>query len=335
MKYYDSFMATAKTPVELWKEHTQQFLNENFINSSNYLTVGREIGFGTLEFECISARVMSVLDSKVGDKINDDFKTIFFDDLQYKPPLGARFSFDNNIWIVYSTDNYNNLNSACYIRRCNNTINSLDEKGNVHQEPCVVDLKPTRSGFVEDLSMWTPNSRQIIMYQENDWTKHLDVNSRIMFSNKVYRIGVSLDFNRTETFNKDSVNFVTAYLDNDLLNEYDNLELQIADYNPPTTTGESTQPTEEELFKLSPNDFVVPVGSTQEYQLLGYYALDRVDVKISPLSNQYVDVNYDNSNHIITIKGKRDWASGGVTITVTDTISKETRSFFIEIGGLF
>ena len=234
MKYYDSFMATAKTPVELWKEHTQQFLNENFINSSNYLTVGREIGFGTLEFECVSARVMSVLDSKVGDKINDDFKTIFFDDLEYKPPLGARFSFDNNIWIVYSTDNYNSLNSACYIRRCNNTINSLDENGNVHQEPCVVDLKPTRSGFVEDLSMWTPNSRQIIMYQKNDWTKHLDVNSRIMFSNKVYRIGVSLDFNRTETFNKDSINFVTAYLDNDLLNEFDNLELQIADYNTPS-----------------------------------------------------------------------------------------------------
>lgn len=333
MKYYDSFMATAKTPVELWKEHTQQFLNENFINSSNYLTVGREIGFGTLEFECVSARVMSVLDSKVGDKINDDFKTIFFDDLEYKPPLGARFSFDNNIWIVYSTNNYNSLNSACYIRRCNNTINSLDENGNVHQEPCVVDLKPTRSGFVEDLSMWTPNSRQIIMYQKNDWTKHLDVNSRIMFSNKAYRIGVSLDFNRTETFNKDSINFVTAYLDNDLLNEYDNLELQIADYNPPSqSTGDEVA--QEELFKLTPEDFYVPMGEEMDYRLLSYYD-DEKTVEITPTANKYVEAKYDATTEIISVKAKKQWDNGGVQIVVTRTATGEKRSFFIEIGGLF
>ena len=333
MKYYDSFMATAKTPVELWKEHTQQFLNENFINSSNYLTVGRETGFGTLEFECVSARVMSVLDSKVGDKINDDFKTIFFDDLEYKPPLGARFSFDNNIWIVYSTDNYNSLNSACYIRRCNNTINSLDENGNVHQEPCVIDLKPTRSGFIEDLSMWTPNSRQIIMYQKNDWTKHLDVNSRIMFSNKVYRIGVSLDFNRTETFNKDSINFVTAYLDNDLLNEFDNLELQIEDYNPPSqSTGDKG--TQEELFKLTPEDFYVPMGEEKDYKLLSYYD-DEKTVEITPTSNKYVEAKYDATTEIISVKAKKQWDNGGVEIVVTRTATGEKRSFFIEIGGLF
>lgn len=333
MKYYDSFITTTKSPVKTWREHTQQFLNENFINASDLTCIGREIEFGTLEFENIPARVTSVLDSKVGDKINDDFKTIFFNDIDYKPPLGARYSFDNNIWIVYSTQNINSLNASCYVRRCNNTINSLDENGKLHEEPCVIDIKPTRSGFTEDETMWTPNSRQIIMYQENKWTQHLDVNSRIMFSNKVYRIGVSLDFNRTETFSKESITLITAYLDNDLLNEFDNLELQIADYNPPSqSTGYDVS--QEELFKLTPEDFYVPMGEGKEYKLLSYYD-DEKTVEITPTSNKYVEAKYDATTEIISIRAKKQWDNGGVEIVVTRTATGEKRSFFIEIGGLF
>lgn len=233
MSYFSSFMFSPMKPVEAWKEHTQEFLNEEFENSSNIAVIEEEIEFGSLNFRTIKARVITTLDSKVGDKINDDYRTLFFPILDYVPKLGQRYRFDNNIWIVYNTDNIKSLNSSCYVRRCNNTINTLDYYGNVHREPCVIDLKPTKSSFVEDESMWTVSTRQIIMYQFNKWTENITYNTRIMYEDQVYRIGVNLDFNRLETFNEKSVSFIRAYLDLDLINDYDNKELRIADYHKP------------------------------------------------------------------------------------------------------
>lgn len=233
MAFYDNFIQRNKSPVESWREQTQEFLNEHFENSSDFLTIEKEVAFGTLEFEQVPARVTTTLDSKVGDKINDDYRTLFFPDITFKPVLGSRYQFFDNVWIVYSTDNVNSLNSSCYVRRCNNTINSLDEYGNVHQEPCVIDIKPTKSSFMDDDEMFIPTSRQVIMYQNNQWTKQLDINSRIIFNTQAYRMGTNLDFNRLKTYEKESVGLVTAYLDEDLVNEFDNMELQIADYHFP------------------------------------------------------------------------------------------------------
>lgn len=230
MAYYDSFVHNSKSPVTDWKEQAQELLNDSFENSSNYLEIEREVEFGTLEFETVPARVTSVLDSKVGDKINDDYRTILFSDITYKPLLGSRFRFADNIWIVYSTENINSLNSSCYVRRCNNTINTIDDFGIIHREPCVIDIKPTKSSFNDEDSLFIPTSRQVIMYQHNDWTKDIKINTRILFGEQAYRVGINLNFNRVNTFDEDSVTFVTAYLDDDLLNEYDNLDLQIADY---------------------------------------------------------------------------------------------------------
>ena len=170
------------------------------------------------------------MDSKVGDRINDDYRKIIFRDLNFKPELGSRFKFDNNIWIVYSTDNIKSTHSSCYIRRCNNTINIQDQYGNIHQEPCVIDIKPTKSGIVEQEYMSVPIARQVLMYQLNKWTQPLFINSRVMFNRQVYKIGAIMELDRTETFDANSIKLVKCYLDNDLKNEYDNEELQVADY---------------------------------------------------------------------------------------------------------
>lgn len=233
MAYFDDFVTYNTSPYESWTRHTQAFLDEEFINSSNITTIGEEVEFGSLIFEDIPARVTSCLDSKVGDKHNDDFKTVFFPNIDYKPKLGSRFQFDNNVWIVYNTENINSLNSSCYVRRCSNTINSLDYYGNVHREPCVLDIKPTKSSFIEDESLWTVSTRQIIFFQKNQWTEDIAFNSRIMFESQTYRVGVNLNFDRTETFDDSSITLVRAYLDLDLVNDFDNKEYQIADFSMP------------------------------------------------------------------------------------------------------
>ena len=230
-KYYDSFIYNTLTPFDEFHSFEQELVNEDFECSPTwYNDIEQEIEFGSLEFKKIDARINQIMDSKVGDRINDDYRKIIFRDLSFKPELGSRYRFDNNIWIVYSTDNIKSTHSSCYIRRCNNTINVQDQYGNIHQEPCIIDIKPTKSGIVEQEYMSVPIARQVLMYQFNKWTKPLFINSRIMFNRQVYKIGAIMELDRTETFNKESIKFVKCYLDDDLKNEYDNEELQVADY---------------------------------------------------------------------------------------------------------
>ena len=230
-KYYDSFMYNTIKPFDEFHLFEQELVNEDFEYAPTwYEDIEQETEFGSLEFIKIDARINQIMDSKVGDRINDDYRKIIFRDLSFRPKLGSRYRFDNNIWIVYSTDNIKSTHSSCYIRRCNNTINVQDKYGNIHQEPCVVDIKPTKSGITEQESMSTPVARQVLMYQVNKWTKPLFINSRIMFNRQVYKIGSIMELDRTETFNADSINLVKCYVDNDLVNEYDNEELQVADY---------------------------------------------------------------------------------------------------------
>ena len=229
--YYDSFIHNTNTPFDEFHSFEQELINEDFECSPNwYQDIEQEIEFGSLEFKKVDARINQIMDSKVGDRINDDYRKIIFRDLSFKPELGSRYKFDNNIWIVYSTDNIKSVHSSCYIRRCNNTINLQDKYGNIHQEPCIVDIKPTKSGITEQEYMSTPVARQVLMYQYNKWTKPLFVNSRIMFNRQVYKIGSIMELDRTETFNANSIKFVKCYVDNDLVNEYDNEKLQVADY---------------------------------------------------------------------------------------------------------
>lgn len=230
-KYFDSFLYNTAKPFEEFHSFEQELVNEDFEYSPTwYEDIEQEIEFGSLEFKKIDARINQIMDSKVGDRINDDYRKIIFRDLNFKPELGSRYRFDNNIWIVYSIDNIKSTHSSCYIRRCNNTINVQDNYGQIHQEPCIIDIKPTKSGITEQEYMSTPVARQVLMYQLNNWTKHLFINSRIMFNRQVYKIGSIMELDRTETFNANSIKFVKCYVDNDLVNEYDNEDLQVADY---------------------------------------------------------------------------------------------------------
>lgn len=231
LKYYDSFIYGVNKPFEEFHSFEQELVNEDFECSPTYYKdIEQEIEFGSLVFEKIGARVNQIMDSKVGDRINDDYRKLIFSNSSFKPELGSRYRFDNNIWIVYSTDNIASTHSSCYIRRCNNTINIQDKYGNIHQEPCVIDVKPTKSGITEQEYMSIPIARQVLMYQINEWTKPLFINSRIMFNRQVYKIGSIMELDRTETFNPESIKLAKCYIDNDLVNEYDNQTLQVADY---------------------------------------------------------------------------------------------------------
>ena len=135
MKYFDTFLQGTRKPNIQWHEALQAAVDKRFENASTYQEgiVEEEIEFGTLEFRPINCRVTSLVNATTGQRVNDDYKKIIFPDLGYKPKLGSRYRFDNNIWLAYSTDNILSATSNVYIMRCNNTLNIEDKDGNIYR----------------------------------------------------------------------------------------------------------------------------------------------------------------------------------------------------------
>lgn len=231
MSYYDTFLGTTIEPSVGWRMGLQAVIDSQFDNASTYYEdIEEEIEFGTLEFKTLKVRVNSIIDAKTGQRINDDFKKIIFPDITYKPSLGLRYRFDNNIWIVYSTDNIRTDQSEVYVRRCNNVITMQDRYGNIHKEPVTVDYKVTENQIFRNSSIDVPSGRIQFTCQENQWTKNIGINYRCIFGGTPYKVREKTNFDRTVTFDENSLKILSFYADYDNTGKHDNLELSIANY---------------------------------------------------------------------------------------------------------
>lgn len=231
MSYYNTFLKSSKTPSEFHRTALQEFVDYEFDNASTYYTdVEEEIAFGTLKFKPCTVRINTIVDAKTGQRVNDDYKKIIFKDLTYSPRLGTRYRFNDNIWIVFSTDNTKTDTSSVYVRRCNNTINTQDKYGNIHKEPCYIDYKITETQPFRELRIDVPNGRIWVQCQYNEWTKNIDVNSRFMFGGNTYKLRERHKFDRTKTFEDSSIPTISFYADYDEIAPDDNIELEVANY---------------------------------------------------------------------------------------------------------
>lgn len=228
--YYDSFVAQYSPPNLQLINNLQNQANKKFKVASTYYKIEEEISFGSLEFREIEVRITSVVDAKTGQRINDDFKNIIFQNFDYTPQIGQRYRFDDNIWIVYSTDNIKTATTNVYVRRCNNTINIQDKYGNIHKEPCVIDYRMLETRTYYQQTIDVSQGKIWIQVQNNDWTKNIDINFRVMFDTTAYIVRNRISYDKRYTNSKDSLYMLSFYAEIDNKNEYDNLELEIADY---------------------------------------------------------------------------------------------------------
>lgn len=235
MAFYDSFMSLTQSPKTVWKEQLQELVNQEFENTSTVqYDVEEEITFGTLKFKNIECRINSLVDAKTGQRVNDDYKKIIFKDLNKLPELGTRYRFNNNIWMVFSTDNIKTDTSSAYLRRCNNVMGMQDKYGKIHYEPCCIDYKITETQLFKEYTLDVPSGRIQVNCQVNDFTKDIYIGQRFIFGNQVYRVREHNSFDRQETFNKNSSFTLSFYADIDNKKNTDNFELSIADYCPTT-----------------------------------------------------------------------------------------------------
>ena len=230
MAFYDTFVAIGRSPKTIWKSDLQDFVDQEFMNASSVYDIEEENDFGTLEFHPVVARVTSLVDAKTGQRINDDYKKITFSDLTYQPKIGTRYRFDNNVWIAFSTDNIKTDTSAVYVRRCNNTMNTQDKYGNIHEEPIYIDYKVTENQLFRNYSIDVPSGRIYFQCQKNQYTDKIEINDRFIFGSEVYKVREISKFDRRETFNRDTSYLMSCYADYDNAGENDNFELGVANY---------------------------------------------------------------------------------------------------------
>ena len=120
MPFYDGFMIVNNdSPSVKWRRHLQDTVDKQFENASTWwddIYEEKEFGSDKIDqisnpeileevFNKIEARITSLIDAKSGQRDNDDYKQIIYKDTSYKPKYGQRYYFDNNIWIIYSTEN--------------------------------------------------------------------------------------------------------------------------------------------------------------------------------------------------------------------------------------
>lgn len=233
MAYYDSFMTcNYARPKQYWQEQLQEMVNKEFDNASTtQYDIEEEVAFGTLEFKTLSeCRITTLVDAKTGQRVNDDYKKIIFKDLTKAPEIGTRYRFDNNIWMVFSTDNIRTDTSSAYLRRCNNVLTMEDKYGNIHQEPCYIDYKITESQLFKEWTMDVPQGRIYVTCQLNQNTQDVDINKRYIFNDNVYKVRERSKFDRQQTFNQNSVPVISFYADVDEKSSSDRFDIEVADY---------------------------------------------------------------------------------------------------------
>lgn len=231
MAYYDNFLDTTNAPKTDWIALNQSLIDEEFDNASTiHYDVYVENTFGQLDFSQIDCRVTTLVDTKTGQRINDDYRKLIFQSMDYDPPIGTRYRFSNNIWILFSTDNIKTLTTGEYIRRCNNTMNTQNYYGVIHQEPCYIDYKVTETQLDRGYTLDVPSGRIWVQCQSNSYTNSIDINDRFVFGRQVYKVRQFTDNDRRETFNSNSVYTLQFYADVDNKGEYDNLTYEVADY---------------------------------------------------------------------------------------------------------
>lgn len=236
MAYYDGFLACNHAqPKSYWKEQLQELVNREFSNASTtQYDIEEEVEFGTLEFKTLDeCRITSLVDAKTGQRVNDDYRKITYKDLSKAPELGTRYRFDNNIWIVFSTDNVRTDTSSAYLRRCNNVLVTEDKYGNIHKEPCYIDYKITESQLFKEWTMDVAQGRIYVTCQLNQNTQDVDVNKRYIFNGTVYKVRNRSKFDRQRTFEKDSVPVLSFYADVDEKSNADRMDIEVADYFEP------------------------------------------------------------------------------------------------------
>lgn len=221
----------AQTPNQEWRSTQQSIIEEMFDNSTIVCDDVFEEGY-PFDFEFVSnppCWVGTVLDVETGlNKDSDNYRTLYFKDIKHDAPRGRYYKWRDNYWLVYETTTDLATISTCNIRRCNNWLKWLNDKGEVIQYPCVIDDIITSTNAQVAKTITQSNSHIDVIVQCNKDTRTLRKNTRIMFNGEVYKLYAINNFTNHDFIGDNpSMLYLDFYLD--MVTPTDNVQENLAD----------------------------------------------------------------------------------------------------------
>ena len=222
----------AQTPNEQWRSEQQAFIDGAYENTTVMKNDVYEEGY-PFDFKFINnpkCWVGTVLDVTTGMvKDSDDYRSLYFMDLNHESGRGRYFKWADNYWIVYETTTHElETISTCNIRRCNNWLKWLNDKGEVIQYPCVIEGELTSANAQVAKTITQANSHINVIVQGNKDTLSLIKNTRIMFNHSVYKFYAINNYMQVDYVDDNTpLLFMDFYLDMEI--DEDNVEENLAD----------------------------------------------------------------------------------------------------------
>lgn len=233
LQFYSSYLNNvAKSPNREWREEQQAFVSEMFDNSTIVRHDVYEENY-PFDFNFVNnpdCWVSTVLDVTTGMvKNSDDYRSLYFKDIDHEVGRGRYFKWLDNYWIVYETTTHElETISTCNIRRCNNWLKWLNDKGEVITYPCVIEGDLTSANAQVAKTITQANSHINVIVQGNKDTLSIIKNSRFMFNHNVYKFYSINNYMQVDYVDDNApLLFMDFYLDMEI--DEDNVAENLAD----------------------------------------------------------------------------------------------------------
>lgn len=233
LQFYSSYLNNvAKSPNKEWREEQQAFVSEMFDNSTIVRHDVYEENY-PFDFNFVNnpdCWVSTVLDVTTGMvKNSDDYRSLYFKNIDHEVGRGRYFKWLDNYWIVYETTTHElETISTCNIRRCNNWLKWLNDKGEVITYPCVIEGDLTSANAQVAKTITQANSHINVIVQGNKDTLSIVKNSRFMFNHNVYKFYAINNYMQVDYVDDNApLLFMDFYLDMEI--DEDNITENLAD----------------------------------------------------------------------------------------------------------
>lgn len=233
LQFYSSYLNNvAKSPNREWREEQQAFVSEMFDNSTIVRHDVYEENY-PFDFNFVNnpdCWVSTVLDVTTGMvKNSDDYRSLYFKNIDHEVGRGRYFKWLDNYWIVYETTTHElETISTCNIRRCNNWLKWLNDKGEVITYPCVIEGDLTSANAQVAKTITQANSHINVIVQGNKDTLSIVKNSRFMFNHNVYKFYAINNYMQVDYVDDNApLLFMDFYLDMEI--DEDNVAENLAD----------------------------------------------------------------------------------------------------------
>lgn len=230
----------ADTELQYYRNEAELYKSEIFNLAGNVYKISGQcidmVGKGCsneLDRDYI-VRITDVVNIKTGEQRGDDWLHFYFKESLPVIPLGLKFWFNDNVWLVFNTDTTTKTVSNCIVHRCNLLLRKKDSNGNVVSEPCfMTSYKTIQNRIYQTDGTNITNPEDTIVVQFNDFTKTIKVNDRFIFGEgkfaQAWRIKSAVPFLRGRTYDNDSRTIIAFVAERTEIKATDDIHNGIAD----------------------------------------------------------------------------------------------------------